>query len=281
MVNYNGEFYLEKDTSLPFDNRGFNYGDALFETIKVVHNKILFWEDHYFRLMASMRILRMEIPMLFTMEFLEDQILQTVERNKLKESTARVKLFVYRDSKGLYKPDVNDVGYLVSLKKIDSDFYLLNSDDYVIDLFKDHYVLSGLLSTLKTNNRTLNVIGSIYAQENGWQNCLLLNEKKQIVEALNGNVFLVNGKTLKTPDLESGCIKGVMRKQIIDLIDSLSGYDLIEGSISPFELQQADEIFISNVISGIIAVSKYRKKTFTNTVILDLVGKLNAKIRLS
>ena len=71
MINFNGTL-LENNTILSTENRGYAYGDALFETIKVVHGKILFWEDHYFRLMASMRIMRMEIPMNFTMEYLED-----------------------------------------------------------------------------------------------------------------------------------------------------------------------------------------------------------------
>ena len=280
MLNYNGKFYTDNNVSLGVTNRGFNYGDALFETIKVVHGKILFWEDHYFRLMASMRILRMEIPMNFTMEFLEDQILQTIQQNNLSTSTVRIKLSIYRDSDGLYMPDSNDIGYLIMAKKIESDFYILNDGDYIVDLYKDHYVVSGLLSTLKTNNRIINVIGNIYAKENNLDNCFLLNEKKLIVEALNANVFLVNGKTVKTPSLESGCIKGIMRKQIVDIVNLLPEYELIEGDISPFELQKADELFLTNVISGIISISKYRKKLYANTTSLDLIGKLNAKIRL-
>ena len=77
MVNFNGTI---QDNSAVFveSNRGFLVGDAVFETIKVVNNQVLFLEDHYFRLMASMRICRMEIPMLFTMEYFEEQILQLV-----------------------------------------------------------------------------------------------------------------------------------------------------------------------------------------------------------
>ena len=62
-------------------NRAFLYGDGVFETVKVINNKILFLEDHYFRLMASMRVIRMEIPMNFTMEYLEEQILVLVNKN--------------------------------------------------------------------------------------------------------------------------------------------------------------------------------------------------------
>ena len=85
MVNLNGEL-LQDTKFISYENRGYKYGDSVFETCKVVHGKILFWEDHYFRLMASMRIMRMEIPMSFTMEFLETEILKTLEANKFFEN---------------------------------------------------------------------------------------------------------------------------------------------------------------------------------------------------
>ena len=78
MINFNGELLFKENIKLTTDNRGFKYGDGIFETIKVVHEKVIFWEDHYFRLMASMRMLRMKIPMEFTLEFLEKEILKTV-----------------------------------------------------------------------------------------------------------------------------------------------------------------------------------------------------------
>ena len=77
MINFNGSI-ASNEANLLTNNRGFLYGDAVFETIKIVKSKILFLEDHYFRLMSSMRIVRMEIPMNFTMEYLEEQILNLV-----------------------------------------------------------------------------------------------------------------------------------------------------------------------------------------------------------
>ena len=74
MINLNGKLLPEDSPLFLETNRAFRYGDGLFETIRTLGSKISFWEDHYLRLMASMRILRMEIPMSFTMEFLESQI---------------------------------------------------------------------------------------------------------------------------------------------------------------------------------------------------------------
>lgn len=280
MINFNGTI-LENSTVLSDENRGFAYGDALFETIKVSHGKILFWEDHYFRLMASMRILRMEIPMNFTMEFLEDQITNTIKNNNLLNSSTRVKITVFRNEGGLYTPNTNSVSFLISVKALDEDFYLLNDHFYEVDLFKDYYISPSLLSTLKTNNKAINVVGSIYAKENNLNNCFILNTDKKVVEALNGNVFLVSGHIIKTPPPSDGCLKGIMRKQLIDIIKSLPEYTLEETSISPFELQKADELFITNVILGLQPISKYRKKEFGTQVSRELLQKLNAKIRLN
>jgi branched-chain amino acid aminotransferase len=280
MINFNGTLYPETQTFLESSNRGLQYGDALFETLKVSGGKILFWEDHYFRLMASMRILRMEIPMNFTLEFLEEEVFKTLGATAPLSKTFRVKLLVWRQTGGKYTPQNREVEYLIGAEEIDSPFYTLNDSFYEIELFKDHYITSGLLSTLKSNNRVINVLGSIYAEENDYANCLLLNEKKQVVEALNGNIFLVNGYKIKTPPLGDGCLNGILRKQIIAILGQMPDYILDESSVSPFELQKADEIFITNVIQGIRPVSKYRKKEYSNNVAKELLAKLNVKARM-
>lgn len=279
MVNYNGQ--LTKNTVvLSITNRGFAFGDAVFETIKTVNSKPLFWEDHYFRLMASMRILRMEIPMEFTMEFLESEILKTIKANSLENSAVRVKLTVFREGDGLYIPKTNNIAYVITVKETETSLYQLNINPYRVDIFKDYPLAPGLLSTLKTNNRVVNVVGGIYADENDLDNCILLNTNKQVVEALNGNVFLVLGKTIKTPPILDGCIKGVLRKQLIDIIKASTEFTLEESSVSPFELQRADELFITNVITGIQPVTTYRKKAFATTVAESLLRELNKKAEI-
>lgn len=280
MVNFNGQLVASEDARISVFNRGFAYGDSVFETIRVINGKIMFWEEHYFRFMASMRIMRMEIPVDFSPEFLEEEILALVRANDLETSPARIRFSVFRKEGGLYSPETYDIGYVISVKPLDNPFYTLNSDFYEVELFKDHFINSGLLSTLKTNNRAINVLGSIYAKENDYQNCLLLNENKSVVEALNGNIFLVKGKTIKTPPLSDGCIKGVLRGMLMEIIKVLPEYTLVEESVSPFELQKSDEIFITNVITGIQPISKYRKKEFDQEVAKELLAKINVKARL-
>ena len=280
MININGTIFEDSKAKLSPFNRGFAYGDAVFETLKINNNKPLFWESHYFRLMASMRILRMEIPMNFTPEFLEDQIMSLVNSLSSNAVSFRAKLTVFRDSKGFYTPDTNAVSFTISVSELDSDIYKIHDYSYEIELFKDYFIAPNLLSTLKTNNKVVNVVGSIFAKENNYNNCLLLNTNKNVIEALNGNVFLVNGTTIKTVPLTDGCLKGIVREKLIEIISKSSEYQLDESSISPFELQKADEIFITNVIQGIVPVTKYRKKTYTSEVSKALLGMLNTKLRL-
>ena len=273
MINFNGT--LDTQNQNLTANRAFKYGDAIFETLKVVNGKILFLEDHYFRLMASMRVIRMEIPMQFTMEFLESEIIRLLTVSDLMNSPVRVRMTVFRAAEGLYAPETNDVSYVIESKKLNDEVYKLVDKTCEVDLFKDHYVTPQLLSTLKTNNRVLNVVAGIFAKENELDNCLLLNSNKQVVEAINGNVFLVKGASIKTPPLTDGCIKGIMRMQLIQLISKMEGYSIEEVSISPFELQKADEIFITNVIQGVVSVTKYRKKEFEISVASKIVTLLN------
>ncbi|HAV55846.1 aminotransferase class IV [Aequorivita vladivostokensis] len=280
MINLNGTVLETENATVALNNRGLNYGDAVFETLRFSGGKIYFWEDHYFRLMASMRILRMEIPMNFTMEFLEEEIIRIVNSEE-KNNPFRIKLLVWRKTGGKYAPLTNDIEYAISLEKLEEPFYNLDESNCEIELFKDHYITSGLLSTLKTTNRLINILGSIYAQENQYDNCLLLNENKQIVEALNGNVFLVTGNIIKTPPLSDGCLNGIMRKQIIAIIKELPKIEIEESSVSPFELQKGDEIFITNTIQGLVPVTKYRKKEFNNTVAKTLLPKLNLRARMA
>lgn len=281
MININGSILAFKDAGITVLNRGFNYGDALFETIRVINNEILFWEDHYFRLMSSMRILRMEIPANFSPEFLASEIQSTIEANGLIKSSAKVKINVWRKEGGLYTPKYRDIEYMISVYPLDHSFYQINNSAYEVELFKDYFVASGLLTSIKTNNRLVSVLAGIYATENDYQNCLLLNDQKSVVEAGNGNLFIVKDNKVKTPPIADGCLNGITRKQVISILKDLKDFEIEEASVSPFELQKADELFITNVITGVQPITKYRKKDYTVKLASKMVGLLNAKARLS
>ena len=138
-----------------------------------------------------------------------------------------------------------------------------------------------MLEQLKTNNKLINVLAGIYAKENDYDSCLLLNHNKQVVEGISGNLFLIQGYKIKTPPLSDGCLKGVMRGVLLEILAKHPDYIVTEESISPFELQKADELFLTNVITGIQPITQYRKKQFAQKISAELTKKLNEFAGLS
>ena len=273
MINFNGTIQ-DSTTVLTSQNRSFLYGDGVFETMKVVDNKILFLEDHYFRLMASMRIVRMQIPMAFTMEYIETQILNLVSSQNIQNS-ARIRVTVFRNDGGYYLPLENTVSFVIEAKPLEHKKYTISKPVFEVDLYKDFLVSKHLLSTLKTTSKMVHVTASIFAKENELDSCFLINEDKNVVEAISGNIFMLKDNQLITPPLTQGCLNGVMRKQILKLAKNIDAFELVEKEISPFDLQKADELFITNVIAGIQPVTKYRKKEYRTTTSEMLITELN------
>lgn len=278
MVNFNGNLLPGGSLFLNLENRGLRYGDALSESLRTVDGKLIFWEDHYLKLMASMRILRMEIPMNFTMEFLEEQVLKTIQENNLENGATLIDILIFRDYNGKILPESNQISFCIEVRELDSKEYAFKDIAYEVELFKDFYVSGDMLSTLGTNNKMINVVGSIFAKENDYNNCLLLNHNKMVVGSLIGNLFLVEGNTIKTAPLADGCSNSVIRDKTMKVINDFDDFKFEENSISPFELQKADELFISNIENGIIPITKYRKKKFVISVSRIVLEKLNEAV---
>ena len=278
MINYQGDIIELKALPVQDLKRATMYGDAVFETIRMRDNKLLFVEDHYFRLMASMRILRMPIPMEFTPEFFVD------EANRLAEEVAvtdgRLRLQVVRKSEGKYTPDDNnECVWWMELEELSSQDYTWTSKGLKVDLFKDHYIQPGLLSTLKSSNALPYVLAGIFAKENGFDAMLLVNDKKMLVEANAANVFVLKDNVLKTAPLKDGPLRGVFRKNLIGWAKEI-GLEIKEESINPFELQKADEIWLTNTISGVQWVEKYRKRTYKGDKAKELIELLQRKLNV-
>lgn len=278
MLHFNGE--LVPDASIPLaGNRGFLFGDGVFETLRVNDAKPLFLEDHYFRLMAAMRICRMEIPMTFTMEFFSAAIAELVTTLGY-QAAARVRITVFRNSGGFYRPTDNTVSWLMEATAIDPVFGW-EEGPYEVELYKDYLIPRQLLSSIKSTNRMLNVTAAVFAEENGYANCLLLNDARNVAEAVQGNVFMLTGSRLVTPPVSEGCLNGVMRQQVVALARKMEGIEVVEEPISPFDLQKADELFLTNVIMGIRPITYYRKKAFGDAFARRLLVQLNAQLRLA
>ena len=271
MINFNGIITDQSDQLI--NNRAFLYGDSVFETLRIIDNKIVFWEDHYFRLMSSMRIIRLDIPDNYTPDFLQKNILE-LHKMVSKNGHSRIRINVFRFSEGKYAPDNNKSSFMISCNEISSPEFKINNGKYVVDLYKDYYLDNQLISSIKTNNKIINVVASIYAKENGLNNCVLLNKDKMVAEFINSNIFIIKNHQIFTPTIKSGCLNGVLRKNLINILKK-SSYSISERDISTFDLTQSDEVFGTNVIQGLFCVTNYRNKIYSNNQSQQIIKLLN------
>ena len=276
MINFNGEITDLSDQLI--NNRGFLYGDAVFETLIIFNNKILFWEDHYFRLMSSMRIIRLDIPDKYKPEFFEENIIK-IHNSISQTGNSRIRINIYRSSHGKYKPEKNTPSFIISCESINNSNYELNKGHYEVDLFKDYYLDNQLISSIKSNNKIINVVASIYANENGFDNCILLNKDKLVTELINSNLFIIKEGKIYTPPLKSGCLNGVLRKNLFKILSS-SSFELYEQDLSTFDISQSDEIFGTNIAQGIFSVTKFRKKEYDCIQTKKIITILNDFVNL-
>ena len=278
MINYNGAIIEKADLPSADIARATMYGDAVFETLKMQEGKLFFIEDHYFRLMAGMRILRMPIPMDFTPEFFIEQAERLAEEVAIENGRLRIQVVRVADGKYTPSEDQSTVWWM-ELEELEPIEYIHAEKGLTVDLFKDHYIQPGLLSTIKSSNSLPYVLGGVYARENNLDAVLMVNDNKMLVEANASNVFVLKGDVLRTAPLEDGALRGVFRKNLLNWGKEI-GLQVKEESINPFDLQKADEIWLTNTITGVQWVEKYRKNTYKGDKAKELVALLERKLNV-
>ena len=278
MINYNGAIIEKADLPSADIARATMYGDAVFETLKMQEGKLFFIEDHYFRLMAGMRILRMPIPMDFTPEFFIEQAERLAEEVAIENGRLRIQVVRVADGKYTPSEDQSTVWWM-ELEELEPIEYIHAEKGLTVDLFKDHYIQPGLLSTIKSSNSLPYVLGGVYARENNLDAVLMVNDNKMLVEANASNVFVLKGDVLRTAPLEDGALRGVFRKNLLNWGKEM-GLQVKEESINPFDLQKADEIWLTNTITGVQWVEKYRKNTYKGDKAKELVALLERKLNV-
>lgn len=276
-INFNGFLYEENEKLFTIKNRGWRYGDGLFETIRVIDGKPCHLEDHFLRLKKGMEILKMQ-PNKVSYDDLKNQILKLLEKNRIKKG-GRVRLTVYRSGDGLYTPENEGKSYVIEANSLDSNQFVLNEKGLTIDIYNEIRRERNILSQIKTTNNIPHVLSAIYKKEKGFDDCIILNEQGRIVEAISSNIFLYKNNNLYTPSLDEGCMDGVMRKQIIKLAEELN-INVSQGIINGSMLLQADELFLTNAISGVTWVSSYRQKRYFNKAIKEIVNCLNQSVSI-
>jgi branched-chain amino acid aminotransferase len=268
----NGHLISIYEPSVAFNNRAFRYGDALFESIRLCNNKVMFLRDHITRLKLGMTVLRMNLPAEFNTENIYELILELLKQNN-QSSNARIRLTVFRNEGGYYSPETNDISFFIETEEI-SDAYLLNQKGLWIDIYSEIKKPINKLSGLKTANALIYVMAGLAKQSMKLDECFLINEKGTICESISSNIFVVKNGTICTPPLSDGCLEGVMRKQIIE-IAAQHKILAFENTVTVNTLMNGDEIFLTNSINGVQWVGQFKQKFYTNKLSQFFIEKLN------
>lgn len=270
---YNGHLISLYEPAIGFNNRAFRYGDSLFESMRYTNGKVMFIHDHIQRLKLSMTVMRMNVPAEFNSENLNYLVHHLADKNHI-TGDARVRLTVFRNEGGLYTPEVNDISFLIETEPIDSKGYALNQKGLWVDLYAEIRKPLNKVASLKTGSALLYIMAGLSKTSMRLDDCLLVNEKGNICEAISSNLFVVKNGTLHTAPVAEGCVDGVMRKQVLG-IAAHNKILTFETPITVNTLMNGDEIFLTNAIQGLQWVGQFKNKFFTNRMAQLLTEKLN------
>ncbi|WP_460637252.1 aminotransferase class IV [Larkinella harenae] len=242
-VVLNGDILREEAVWLLPDNRAFQYGDGLFETVRYEAHDVRFWPDHYDRLTRGMRALALHPHPLFDQGLLRTQITDLLSANHLRDQAARIKLQVWRQPGGLYTPTSFQSHYLITARS--GPAFALTEKNKV-GFFEAVRLSPSPVSAYKTLNALPYVLAGIARQHQQTEDMILLDTHGHLAECIASNLFWLQGNQLFTPSLESGCIDGILRRQILRLAPQ-HGVVIREGLFRPTVLAHADAVFCTNV----------------------------------
>jgi branched-chain amino acid aminotransferase len=267
-VCFNGKIIPADQPLFTAQNRGFRYGDGVFETIKVHKANIALASLHFERLFLSLQLLKIHLP--FEESQLHKMILELCQKNDCTD-LARVRLAVYRK-------EANSAEFVVEALPLTEEANRWNEIGFKIDLYPYARKSKDALANIKSANFLPYVLAGLHAQENGFDDCLVLNCDNKIADASKANIFLIKNGEIFTPALHQGCINGVMRKFLIDALKK-QHFQAHQEEISETDLIEADEVFLTNAIYGIRWVRTFKQREYscklTNSIYHQLTSTIN------
>lgn len=258
-INFNGRILPHDALVADLSNSAFRYGDGLFETIKYVNNRLQWASDHLRRLFNGLEELGYEIPSYFSANYLTREIKRLCKENGLKD--ARVRLSVFRTCLTLFDQEDNTPGFLIEATPLYREHPAMS---ITLGLFTGEIKSAGNLSRYKLSGAMLYRAAAIYANKMNWDDILLVNQYDRICDSCIANVFFVHRDEIITPPVAEGCVDGIFRRTLLRIAPSL-GFKIIEQPVPLITADTADEIFLTNVIRGIIKVNVYHDRELSTT----------------
>ncbi len=271
-INYNGNIFKEHEPVVPVINRGFKYGDGFFESMVMFNKKIPLIDYHMSRAAFTAEVLSCKLPAGFDEDFLAGKILDLAAVNE-GALHARIRLQFFRKGGGYYLPDSDELGYCITMDGIHHSQFDCGPG-LLVGMREDCYKPIAMNSDLKHTSAMEYVMAAQFGKAEGWEEMILLNHYAQVCEGLSSNVFIVKDGELITPDLDSGCVNGVMRSYIIGLMEGA----VHEKDLEIADIVSADEILLTNAVRGVQWVKTFQGTTYKNKRAMEITALLNKNL---
>lgn len=258
-------------------NRGVKYGDGFFESMTAFDNKICFLKDHFERIRKTASLLELDVEKAgFTKELLNQSLDHFINYNQLTACAVRVQFFRSRGSK--YTPDSMDCDFYIEFSEKTYSKFSVEFKFEKSGLYKEHLLQkNSTLSPLKTSNSLLYVLAKSYIKKNNLNEVILFNNNLEIAEFSSSNIYLDMGDKILTPPLSSGCLDGIIRRQLLKP-EAKERFHIQEFDLYESDLENAMAIYGSNTSMGIFFIEQIGHKTYTSGQSVALIEFINSKI---
>lgn len=262
IVYVNGKFVEEGRATISPFNRGFLYGDGLFETVRSYGGRLFALEEHFLRMEESAGFLRISLP--FDLKQLGELLLLLLEKNNLEKDDGRIRINLARGGakRGLFAEKDVPSEAVITVEAVPPGIERIQKEGIRLVIIRDIRIDSrSSLSSHKTFNYIPGVLGLMHVEAAGGDEGIFLNYEGNVIEGVTSNVFMVKEGRIFTPPLSSGLLPGITRKKVIDVAQG-AGFDLWESNITEEELFHADEIFITSSVREVVPVITLDAKSF-------------------
>ena len=268
IVYINGLFWAIDKATISVLDRGFTYGDGLFETMRSYSGKIFRLEGHLDRLFRSARSIFIDLPM--TKNEIRSAINASIEINKLSNSIVRLTI-----TRGEQDPGLNiDYSALPTVVILVRPTKVISKNVYKkgigIKLYKNSAIrIQGISKQIKSCNYLSNILLREKAMKEGFFEAILLDNDNNATEGTISNIFIIKNNQLKTPSLNEFVLSGIVREAILDICRT-NNISFKETAITEKDLYEADEIFLTNSGIEVLPVSninhRYLKDINSNSM---------------
>jgi len=252
IVYFNGQWLPASEVAIPFNDRGFLFADAVFETARLHRGRFFRLVQHLRRLHASARVLRIKPPPIPELVHIVEE---TARRAALEEASLRIILTAGAGGRGFSRVGASPPSLLVTIGPMAPDWLEKAARGWRIATASFRRPPEVCIpARLKATGRIYALLAFLEAEEKGADDALMLSSDGFVAEGTTWNVFWRTGDTLFTPALDVGILEGVTRAIILELA-AREGLDTREVRATRVELDSADEIFATMTSRGVVPFS--------------------------